>query len=161
MLGQLAGINSATIKKYEYGIRNPKPDQLLKIANALGISINLFMDFDIETVSDVLSLLFKLDEQVDMNFEAEKDAEGNFISSTMKISFRNNAINKKLCTYLNAKQLQENIQNDDHSFSDKKQHQEAINAMVSDMEEIKNHLMDDSMIVQKGTYGITVKVFPQ
>lgn len=37
------------------------------------ISINLFMDFDIETVSDVLSLLFKLDEQVDMNFYAEKD----------------------------------------------------------------------------------------
>jgi len=31
------------------------------------------MDFDIETVSDVLSLLFKLDEQVDMNFYAEKD----------------------------------------------------------------------------------------
>ena len=31
-LGQLSGINSATIKKYEYGIRNPKPDQLLKIA---------------------------------------------------------------------------------------------------------------------------------
>ena len=60
MLGNLSGINPATIKKYEYGIRNPKPDQLLKITNALGISINLFMDFDIETVSDVLSLLFKL-----------------------------------------------------------------------------------------------------
>ena len=42
-LGQLSGINSATIKKYEYGIRNPKPDQLLKIANALGISINIFI----------------------------------------------------------------------------------------------------------------------
>ena len=73
MLGQLSGINSATIKKYEYEIRNPKPDQLLKITNALGISINLFMDFDIETVSDVLSLLFKLDEQVDMKFEVEKE----------------------------------------------------------------------------------------
>ena len=59
MLGQLSGINPATIKKYEYGIRNPKPDQLLKIANALGISYQYFMDFDIETVSDVLSLLFK------------------------------------------------------------------------------------------------------
>ncbi|MCR2051200.1 helix-turn-helix domain-containing protein [Acetatifactor muris] len=70
-LGQLSGINSATIKKYEYGIRNPKPDQLLKIANALGISINVFMDFDIETVSDVLSLILKMDEQLDMNFEAE------------------------------------------------------------------------------------------
>ena len=77
-LGQLSGINSATIKKYEYGIRNPKPDQLLKIANALGISINIFMDFDIETVSDVLSLLFKLDDQIDMKFEADKDDEGNF-----------------------------------------------------------------------------------
>ena len=32
MLGNLSGINPATIKKYEYeyGIRNPKPDQLLK-----------------------------------------------------------------------------------------------------------------------------------
>ena len=56
---------------HEYGIRNPKPDQLLKIANALGISINIFMDFDIETVSDVLSLLFKLDDQIDMKFDAD------------------------------------------------------------------------------------------
>ena len=83
MLGNLSGINSATIKKYEYGIRNLKPDQLLKITNALGISINLFMDFDIETVSDVLSLLFKLDEQVDMNFEVEKDENGEFIPMSL------------------------------------------------------------------------------
>ncbi|KLU69150.1 MAG: hypothetical protein RHS_5032 [Robinsoniella sp. RHS] len=161
MLGQLSGINSATIKKYEYGIRNPKPDQLLKITNALGISINLFMDFDIETVSDVLSLLFKMDEQVDMTFEAEKDEEGNFIPDTMKISFKNHAINKKLCAYLKAKQLQDNIENASDSFSDQKQHQEAINAMEKDMEKIKNHLVDDSMVVKKGTKGIMVKMFPQ
>lgn len=161
MLGQLSGINSATIKKYEYGIRNPKPDQLLKIANALGISINLFMDFDIETVSDVLSLLFKLDEQIDMRFEAEKDDEGNFIPDTMKIAFKSRAINKKLCTYLKAKQLQENIENDDHSFANKGQQKEAIKAMASDMEEIKNHLVDDNMVVKKGKEGISVKIFPQ
>ena len=40
--------SSVLLTIYEYGIRNPKPDQLLKIANALGISINIFMDFDIE-----------------------------------------------------------------------------------------------------------------
>ena len=46
-LGELAGgINEVTIRKYEAGDRNPKPEQLLKIANALGISINLFMDFE-------------------------------------------------------------------------------------------------------------------
>ncbi len=71
-LGQLSGINSATIKKYEYGIHNPKLDQLMKIANALNININVFMDFNIETVSDVLSLILKMDEQLDMVFEAEK-----------------------------------------------------------------------------------------
>ena len=106
-LGQLSGINSATIKKYEYGIRNPKPDQLLKIANALGISINIFMDFDIETVSDVLSLLFKLDDQIDMKFEADKDDEGNFKPATVKLSFKNNLINKKLCTYMKALEIRE------------------------------------------------------
>lgn len=160
MLGQLSGINPATIKKYEYGIRNPKPDQLLKIANALGISINIFMDFDIETVSDVLSLLFKMDEQVGMNFEAEKDENGNYIPATLKISFTHPALNKKLCTYLKAKQLQENIENNKYNFTEEQQ-DEAYQSFESDMEEIKNHLLDDNMIVKKGSTGISVKVFPQ
>lgn len=138
MLGNLSGINPATIKKYEYGIRNPKPDQLLKITNALGISINLFMDFDIETVSDVLSLLFKLDEQIDMKFEAEKDENGEFIPSTVKLSFQNAAINQKLSTYLKAKQ-----------------------GADIPIEDVKNCLVDDNRVVRKGVKRITVKVFPQ
>ncbi len=161
MLGQLSGINSATIKKYEYGIRNPKPDQLLKIANALGISINLFMDFDIETVSDVLSLLFKMDEQTEMNFEAEKDDDGNFIPASMKISFKSSFINKKLCTYLKAKELQEKIEHDTDNFPTEEQHKTAIEAMANDMEDIKNHLVDDNMLVKKGTNRLSVKIFPQ
>ena len=104
MLGNLSVLNPATIKKYEYGIRNPKPDQLLKITNALGISINLFMDFDIETVSDVLSLLFKLDEQIDMKFEAEKDDNGEFIPSTVKLSFQNAAIKSEKALHLSESQ---------------------------------------------------------
>ena len=48
VLGELAGIDGTTIRKYELGSRKPKPDQLLKIANALGVSINVFTDFDIE-----------------------------------------------------------------------------------------------------------------
>ena len=119
MLGNLSGINPATIKKYEYGIRNPKPDQLLKITNALGISI-------------------KLDEQVDMRFEAEKDENGEFIPSTIKLSFQNAAINQKLCTYLKAKQ-----------------------GADIPIEDVKNCLVDDNRVVRKGVKRITVKVFPQ
>lgn len=91
----MSDIDSATTKKYVYGIRNPKPDQLLKIANVPGISINIFRDFDIETVADILSLLFKLDDQIDIKFEADKDNEGNFKPATVKLSFKNNLINKK------------------------------------------------------------------
>lgn len=72
MLGELTGIDRTTIRKYELGGRNPKPDQLLKIANALGVSINAFTDFDIETASDVLTLLFKMDEQINETREQIK-----------------------------------------------------------------------------------------
>ncbi len=132
MLGKLSGINSTTIKKYEHGIRNPKVDQLLKIANALGISINVFTDFDIKTVSDVLSLLFKMDEQIGMRFEAEKDEEGEYIPSTMKISFFHPAVNSKLCSYLSGRQLQENE--------------------AEAWEELKSQLLDDNMNVTKDRY---------
>ena len=37
-LAELSGINVGTIRKYELGIRNPKPDQLEKIATALGLN---------------------------------------------------------------------------------------------------------------------------
>ena len=158
-LGQLSGINSATIKKYEYGIRNPKPDQLLKIANALGISINIFMDFDIETVSDVLSLLFKLDDQIDMKFEADKDEEGNFKPATVKLSFKNNLINKKLCTYMKALEIRENMINAKDEYSEA-EYADSLQHINENIEEIKQHLLDDSMVVKKGTDRLTVKIFP-
>ena len=161
MLGNLSGINPATIKKYEYGIRNPKPDQLLKITNALGISINLFMDFDIETVSDVLSLLFKLDEQVDMKFEVEKDDNGEFIPSTVKLSFQNAAINQKLCTYLKEKKIIEHLETSKEKLSAKDDSKETISEMEQNIEDIKNHLVDDNMVDKKRTDRITVKLFPQ
>ena len=159
MLGQLSGINSATIKKYEYGIRNPKPDQLLKIANALGISINIFMDFDIETVSDVLSLILKMDEQIDMKFEAEKDEEGNFKPSTVKMSFKNNMINKKICTYMKALEIRENLMNAKNEHSEE-EYNTSLQHINENIEEIKQHLLDDSMVVKKESDRLTVKIYP-
>ena len=49
----------STIKKYETGERKPKPDQLQKIADALGVSVTVFLDFNINTISDVLSLIIQ------------------------------------------------------------------------------------------------------
>ncbi len=44
---QATGLSISTLQKYESDERKPKPEQLLKISQALGISINVFMDFDI------------------------------------------------------------------------------------------------------------------
>ena len=57
-LSKQSGIYLSTIKKYESGERNPKPDQLQKIAEALGISVTVFLDYDINTVSDVFTSSF-------------------------------------------------------------------------------------------------------
>lgn len=159
-LGQLAEINSATIKKYEYGIRNPKPDQLLKIANALGISINVFMDFDIETVSDVLSLIFKMDEQLDLKWEAKKDSEGNYKPLTLTLSFSNSAINTRLCKYLAARKLLDKVIADTESYSSKEEHENAIKESLDVINEIKNHLMDSNQFVRKNIVGLEIKNSP-
>ena len=39
--------------------------------------------------------------------------------------------------------------------------QKAISEIEQNIEDIKNHLVDDNMVVKKGTDGITVKLFPQ
>jgi len=133
----------------------------MKIANALGISINVFMDFDIETVSDVLSLLLKMDEKLDMDFEAEKDEDGSFIPSTIKISFKNSLLNYKLGVYMKARELQENLINDTGRFSSEEEHQRAVEALSKDLDAVKQSILDDSKIVKKGVSSISVKIYSE
>ena len=52
-LAELAGINVGTIRKYELGLRNPKPDQLEKIASALGLNVSVFLDFKIDSEKNI------------------------------------------------------------------------------------------------------------
>ncbi len=147
--------------KYEYGIRNPKPDQLLKITNALGISINLVMDFDIETASDVLSLLFKMDEQIDMIINGEKDENGNIDPKTLFIRFKHPEINKRLAQFAEAKKAQENLIASESDFPSKETFQQEVEQTNATFEENKQHLVDTNMMVRKGTNGISVKMYPE
>ena len=116
---QTTGLSISTLQKYESDERKPKPEQLLKISQALGISINVFMDFDIHTVSDLLSLIFKMNEQLDLNFNSQKDSNGNILPDTLTLSF----VNKM-------------------ADSEKEQYTQAL-------QELENHLLDDSTDIQK------------
>ena len=43
-LGEACGIHEVAIRKYELGKNLPKPEQLRKIADALGVNVNSLME---------------------------------------------------------------------------------------------------------------------
>ncbi len=102
-----------------------------------------------------------MDEQLDMDFEAEKDEDGSFIPSTIKISFKDSLLNHKLGVYMKARELQENLINDTEHFSSEEEHQRAVDAHSKDLDAVKQSILDDSKIVKKGTSGIVVKIYPE
>jgi transcriptional regulator with XRE-family HTH domain len=148
-LSELSGISINTIRKYEAGERKPKPDQLLKISEAFGISINTFLDFDIKTVSDLLSLIFKMDEQLDLQLDADQDSDGAFDANTMRLSFGNETINQKLLTYMTAVRKRD-AYIASHTESDTPQYAETLADIEKNISDLQNRLLDDNTMIQKG-----------
>jgi transcriptional regulator with XRE-family HTH domain len=133
-LATASGIYLSTIKKYENGSRNPKPDQLLKIAEAIGVSINMFLDFEINTVSDVISLVMKLDDQTDMTIQAQTDKDDNIIPNTITFAFSDENINDAIASYL---RLKENTEKDSAHTGNSI----TVEDTIQSYEEMKNRLL--------------------
>ena len=127
-LASQSGLSISALQKYESDERKPKPEQLLKISDALGISINIFMDFDIRTISDLFSLLFRMEEQANLKFH--KDTT----SDTIGIYFDNEYITKKISSY--AEMLKE-------IDSMNSSHQELMHT------KIQNELLNDNTSIQE------------
>lgn len=123
-LSERSGINLSIIKKYETGYRNPKPDQLEKIAAALEISSTELLPINISNVNDILSLLMKIDEHTDLDWNIKKDEADNYIPGTLTISFKEKKIEDALVDYMDYKKefTSKNIENTDiqsSSYSEK------------------------------------------
>ncbi len=149
-LAELSGINVGTIRKYELGIRNPKPDQLEKIATALGLNVSVFLDFNIETVGDVLSLLFSIDNSVNLSLAETPDQKValTFDNPTMQDFFR------KWCQFKN---VYEKEKAEILAIEDKDKRQEELDKLNATQEEWKLRAMGTTIgchtIVKKGTEG--------
>lgn len=133
-LATLSGLSLPSIRKYETGIRNPKPEQIQKIAEALGISVYDLLEIDICTVSDLLSLLFKINDKTDMTISADKDDNGEYMADTIRISFQNQAINEKLCSFLAAKYQEEELEQSRDAISEEEylSRKKIISQMIED-----------------------------
>ncbi len=60
-LGELSGINEVQIRQYELGKANPKLETLKKIAAALGVALNSFLDGNWEEYSEEIKADFESD----------------------------------------------------------------------------------------------------
>lgn len=86
-LSEKSGINLSTLKKYETDNRNPKLEQLSKIADALEVSVFEFLDLEIKSVNDIISLVNKINITTDID------------NDKVCISFKNKEINNCLKEY--------------------------------------------------------------
>lgn len=86
-LSEKSGINLSTLKKYETYNRNPKLEQLSKIAEALEVSVFEFLDLEIKSVNDIISLVNKINITTDID------------NDKVCISFKNKEINNCLKEY--------------------------------------------------------------
>lgn len=91
-LAEYCHINVATIKKYELGQRNPKPEQIAKIAKGLGLNPFLLYDYEIKTVGDVMSLLFMISDLTDIELK-EKESDDEYSVGDVSIHFKDRQLN--------------------------------------------------------------------
>lgn len=155
-LAELSGINVGTIRKYELGIRNPKPDQLERIATALGLNVSVFLDFNIETVGDVLSLLFAIDDSVNLSLKPTEDQEVilTFDNPMMQDFFR------KWCQFKN---VYEKEKAEILAITDVSKRQEELEKLNATQEEWKLRAMGTTIgchtVVKKGSEDNIIKTY--
>ena len=147
-LAELSGI-----RKYELGIRNPKPDQLEKIATALGLNVSVFLDFNIETVGDVLSILFAIDDSVDLSLLeiSNQKIALTFDNPTMQDFF------KKWCQFKN---VYEKEKAEILTIEDENKRQEELDKLNATQEEWKLRAMGTTIgchTIVKKSHSLTVK----
>lgn len=112
-LGEACRIGEATIRKYELGIRNPKPAQLKKIAHALDIGENLLLDIpfstlDIFTVGDAMALLLLLENRLGATYTAPTNSHEEIDTSKLTIHFENEIVNSLLARWITECQIKKN-----------------------------------------------------
>lgn len=90
-LSEKSGINLSTLKKYETDNRNPKLEQLSKITEALEVSVFEFLDIEVKSVNDIISLVNKMNIATDIDWDIDNDK--------VCISFKNKEINNCLKEY--------------------------------------------------------------
>ncbi len=95
-----------------------------------------------------MSLITKMDEQVEMDFHADYDDEGKPQPDTISISFKHPALNRQLADYVRTKDIQ--IRNDADKDKDiNPAEQEAINRIDDNIEMARLSICRENTVIAK------------
>ncbi len=161
-LAELSKINVSTIRKYELGIRNPKPEQIERIANGLGITPFIFFNFKIETVGDVIALLFALDDTIDIEFDGEQ-INNKYTPDTISMKFKSKYLKDFMANWATMKGYLKSMENELPNIKNNSIKDIVKNDIDNKYAEFKNHYninMHNNIIIKKGTNDIKVRVYP-
>lgn len=96
-LAEIVGTNEVMIRKYEIGKGKPRDEQLQKIADALGVNINVLREFEINTDRDAIPLLFEIDRALPITLKEVDGKYGLFFDDfSMNLTLRDWASMKEL-----------------------------------------------------------------
>lgn len=108
----------------------------------------MFLDFDIRTVSDLLSLIFRMNEQIDMKITADKDTDGNYKPETVQLAFSSDEVNAKLCAYLAAIEKKEELETSKSTLS-AQTYAQKLESITKQITDLMNLLLDDNTDISK------------
>lgn len=102
-LAALSHISVSTIRKYESGDRNPKEDQIERLAHALHIAPSMLRDNHIDDISEIVPVFYKIGNKTGIQFDGIKDENGDYIPDKLSIKFNDSRIMNFLTQWANKK----------------------------------------------------------
>ena len=118
-LASALGISDVHVSRYESGTRKPKLEQLKSIASALGVGVSDLTDIGDGASGGIMALLLELDRKNGISWHGDLDKKGNYVPSSVSVSFNDETVSRALATYLKHRDQIMNGEPSDVVFADK------------------------------------------
>ena len=105
-LGFLVNLTDVRIRQYETDQRTPKDNQLQIIADSLGAPIEFFRDHTMDSLTDIMHILFELEDTMGISIQKCGDGQGSL--QKYAIVFNNSSLNQNIGKWYEKKTALEN-----------------------------------------------------
>lgn len=159
-LASLSKVSVSTLRKYEIGNRNPKIEQLQKIANGLQISINALSEINIQSVDEIAPYLFAIAKVGGIEFIGEKDENDKYIAETVSIKFKSDTLRNFIKEWADRKSIIDNLRLSAVESPDEKTKEYLINRADEIEKEIELRMIDSPRIVDSTNETKKIRIHP-